>query len=651
MNKNREEYETLEIRGRHSEEERDIWIFIAFSLGFTIFLSILLDRLFEGVSLGFIIPILNEPATVTSILYHVVVFVVGIYVGYMGLKELIVEKRFSVEFLMSIAALGALYLDFLFEGATVLLLYSLSEYFEDYIEDRARKTVEKLSKYMPDQARVLENGSEKTIHVKDVKPGMIVLVKPGERIPLDGVIVDGSSYVDQSLVTGESVPVFKKMGDAVYAGTLSANGVLKINVTKKAEETLVSRIVKLVLESRERKASIERLIDKFARVYVPIVVSMAAFTAIVMPRITGSFEIWFYRSLILLVVSCPSAFVVSVPATMFTAITAAARKGVIIKGGVYIEKMARVKTMVFDKTGTLTLGKLKLSEIHTFNSHNGKRVLIYAAALEQYSNHPVAEAIVNRALEDGLEFRNLEVKEVREIPGKGILGIVNETKVIIGNKELMKEQGFDIEILNKIPERHARIIVSMNNLIIATFCVKDVVREDAIKAVKNLKANGVRTVMLTGDKTQIAEEIAKKLGINEFYGDLFPEDKLKIVDELKANDGLVAMVGDGVNDAPALAASDVGIAMGGGGVDVALESADIVLVKDELIQIPYIYKLSDKAVKIAKQNIIVSLGTKLILGVLGFLGLIPLWFAVATGDDGVTLILLLNTLRLAKMKI
>ena len=648
MNKKSKGHETSRIGGFHGEEEREIWIFIAIGLGLIVFLSILLDRLFEGVPLGFVIPVLNEPATVTSILYHISIFVVGIYVGYMGLKELVVERRFSVEFLMSVAALGAIYLDFLFEGATVLLLYSLSEYFEDYIEDRARKTVEKLSKYMPDQARVIEDGSEKTIHVKDVKPGTTILVKPGERIPLDGIVIDGSSYVDQSLVTGESIPVFKKSGDMVYAGTLNTNGVLRINVTKKAEETLVSRIVKLVLESRERKASIERLIDKFARVYVPIVVSLAAFTAIVMPRITGSFEIWFYRSLILLVVSCPSAFVVSVPATMFTAITALARKGVIIKGGVYIEKMVRVKTVVFDKTGTLTLGKLELVEIHTFNGYNEKQALMYAAALEQYSNHPVAEAIVNKALEEGLELRSFEVREVREIAGKGIVGFVNGTRVIVGNRELMKEYGFDLETLNKIPERHARIIISINNTIIATFCVKDVVREDAIEAIKTLKMYGIRTVMLTGDKTEVAEEIAKKLGISEFYGDLLPEDKLRIVDELRAKDGLVAMVGDGVNDAPALAASDVGIAMGGAGVDVALESADIVLVKDELVQVPYIYKLSGKSVKIAKQNIAVSLGVKLILGVLGFLGLIPLWFAVAAGDDGVTLLLLLNALRLIR---
>lgn len=648
MNKENTDHKAPKMREFSEEEEKEIWFFIAVSLGLIMFLSILLDRLFEGIPLGFIMPILNEPTTVTSILYHTSVFAVGVYVGYMGLKELIIERRFSVEFLMSVAALGALYLDFLFEGATVLFLYSLSEYFEDYIEDRARKTVEKLSKYMPDQARVLEDGLEKNVNVKDVKPGTTILVKPGERIPLDGVVIDGSSYVDQSLVTGESIPVFKKSGDMVYAGTLNTDGVLRINVTKKAEETLVSRIVELVLESRERKASIERLIDKFARVYVPIVVSLAVFTAIVMPRITGSFETWFYRSLILLVVSCPSAFVVSVPATMFTAITALARKGVIIKGGVYIEKMVKVKTVVFDKTGTLTLGKLELVEIHTFNGYDEKQALMYAAALEQYSNHPVAEAIVNKALEKDLELRSFEVREVREIAGRGIVGFVNGTRVIVGNRELMKEYGFDLETLNKIPERHARIIISINNTIIATFCVKDVVREDAIKAIKTLKRYGIRTVMLTGDKTEVAEEIAKKLGISEFYGDLLPEDKLKIVDELRAKDGLVAMVGDGVNDAPALAASDVGIAMGSAGVDVALESADIVLVKDELVQIPYICKLSNKAVKIAKENIAVSLGVKLILGVLGFLGLIPLWFAVAAGDDGVTLLLLLNTLRLIR---
>jgi len=632
------------------DEDRKIWIFIAISFGAIILVSTILDTFFSGLPLGFIIPLLNKPATVTSILYHVSVFAVGVYVGILGLKELIVEKKFSVEFLMAVAALGAWYLDFLFEGATVLFLYAISEYFENYIEDRARKTIESLVKYMPDEVRAISDGTEKTINVKDVDPGTIILVRPGERIPLDGIVIDGSSYVDQSLVTGESIPVFRKKGEAVFGGTLNTDGVLKIRVTKKAEETLVSKIIKLVMESRARKASIERLVDRFARVYVPIVIMLAAFTAIVMPQITGNFEVWFYRSLILLVVSCPSAFVISVPATLFTAITTAARKGAAIKGGMYVEKMDKIGTVVFDKTGTLTLGRLKLVEIHTFNEYDEKQVLMYAAALEQYSNHPVAGAIVNKASELGLDFKRLEVKDIKEIAGKGITGFINGSKIVIGNIELIKDNGLNLAILNTISEKHTRIIISIDDKIIATFCVKDVVRDDAIEAVRMLKESGIHTVMLSGDKTDVVEEIAEKLGINEYYGDLLPEDKLKIVDELRKKDRLVAMVGDGVNDAPALAASDVGIAMGGVGVDVALESADIVLVKDELTRVPYLHKLSKKTVKIAKQNIIVSLGVKVILGALGFLGMIPLWFAVAAGDDGVTLLLLLNTLRLVKVK-
>jgi len=376
------------------------WIYIAVGLGLTILLSTLLDWLTNGLPLDFNLPLLNEPATISRILYLASIILVASYVGYMGLKELIVERRFSVEFLMAVAALGATYLGFLFEGATVLLLYSLAEYFEDYIEDRARKTVEKLSSYMPEETTVIDAGFEKKMSVKQVKPKMTILVRPGERIPLDGIVIDGSSNVDQSLVTGESVPVFKKKSDAVYAGTLNTDGILKVEVAKEAGESLVSKIVELVIESRKRKATMERLIDRFARVYVPIIVALAVFTALFMPRIVGGpYQPWLYRSLILLVVSCPSAFVVSVPATFFTAITSAAKKGIIIKGGVYIEKMAKVKAVVFDKTGTLTLGKLGVKEINCFGVDNDQRALKYAAALEQFSKHPIAESIVRKASE------------------------------------------------------------------------------------------------------------------------------------------------------------------------------------------------------------------------------------------------------------
>jgi Cd2+/Zn2+-exporting ATPase len=629
---------------------KTFWIYLVLGLGLTILMSTLLSWFTVDILPSFYLPLLNKSATISEVLYYIATLLVASYVSYMGLKELVAEKRFSVEFLMAVAAFGAMYLGFLFEGATVLFLYSLAEYFEDYIEDRARKTIEKLSSYMPENTTVIEAGLEKKIAVKHVQPKMTILVRPGERIPLDGVVIDGFSYVDQSVVTGESVPVFKKKGDVVYAGTLSTDGVLKVKVTKGIEETLISKIVRLVTESRKRKATMERLVNKFARIYVPIIISLSVFTAVFMPWIVKEpYQPWLYRSLILLVVSCPSAFVVSVPATFFVAITSAAKRGIVIKGGVYIEKMAGVKVVMFDKTGTLTLGKPTVKEINCLGENADQRALKYAAALERYSRHPIAEGIVNKASELNIEFHKLDVKDVKEIPGKGIVGNVAGCRVAVGSKELMEKVGVkDLRLTQIEDEKHTKIYVSIDQCTPPTFCLVDEVRSDAVKAVEALRKEGIHVVMLTGDKKDVAQEIAEKLNMNDVYAELFPEDKLKILAQFKAKHGLVAMVGDGINDAPALAASDVGIAMGTGGVDVALESADIVLVKDELVRISYLHRLSKRAVKIAKENIGISLGVKLILGVLGFLGLIPLWFAVASGDDGVTLLLLLNTLRLTK---
>ena len=644
--------EKPELKEAVESRNKRLMVLLAAWLSLTIVVGGLLDLLAQGFSLGFAIPVLNVDATLSAVIYYVSVITAAVYIGIVGLKELVVEKRFSVEFLMAVAALGALYLGFLFEAATVLFLYALAEYFEGYIADRARRTVEKLSRFMPDKARVIINGAEASVSVNEVQPNMVLLVKPGERIPLDGNVVEGFSHVDQALVTGESVPVPKKVNDCVFAGTLNTSGVLKIAVTKRANETLVSRIVRLVVESGKRKASIERLVDRFAKVYVPIVIVLAVFTAAVLPQILGGgFEMWLYRSLILLVVSCPSAFVISVPATVFVAITIAARRGVIIKGGVYVEKLNRVKTVVFDKTGTLTLGRPGVHEVRSVE-RSEEEALAYAAALDQFSNHPVAQAIVRKAVERGVDISRLKVTDVTEVAGKGIVGYVDGNFVAVGNPELMKEFGCDCKQAYEISESdtHTAVCVSVGKAGLASVCVIDEVREDAVKAVDALKRRGVRTVMLTGDRAEIAQETAQALKIDEFHAELFPEDKLRIVEELKGEGGLVAMVGDGVNDAPALAASDVGIAMGAAGVDVALESADVVLVKDELAQVPYLAKLSEKTMQVAKQNIAASLVVKLILGALGLLGLTPLWFTVASGDDGVTMLLLLNTLRLEKVK-
>jgi Zn2+/Cd2+-exporting ATPase len=638
---------------QEKHEDRRIMIALALLLGVTILVAGLLDLVAKGVPLGFAIPVLNQSATISNIVYYIVVIASAVYIGYIGLRELFVERRFSVEFLMAVAALGAVYLGYLFEGATVLLLYCIAEYFEGYIQERARRTVEKLSTFMPDKARILINGTEKSVNVAEVTAGTIILVKPGERIPLDGNVVEGFSNVDQALVTGESVPVMKTVNDCVYAGTMSTSGVLKITVTKKADETLVSRIVKLVTESGRKKASIEKLVDRFAKIYVPIVIALAVLTAVVFPQVLGgTFQTWLYRSLILLVVSCPSAFIISVPATVFIAITIAAKRGVIVKGGVYIEKLARVKTVVFDKTGTLTMGRPAVHEIRSVERPEVD-ALAFAAAIDQFSNHPVARAIVRRAAEKGIDISKFKVTDVTEVAGKGIVGFVDGKFVAVGNPELMKEFGCDCKEAYEISENdtHTAVCVSVGKEGLASVCVVDEVREDALRAIESLKKKGIKTAMLTGDRAAIAKETADTLKIDEVHAELFPEDKLQIVEDLKGQKtGLVAMVGDGVNDAPALAASDVGIAMGAAGVDVALESADVVLVKDELSQIPYLVRLSEKTMTIAKQNIAASLVVKIVLGALGLMGLIPLWFTVASGDDGVTMLLLLNTLRLEKVK-
>lgn len=643
--------EKPEPKETNAYRNKRVLILLSTTLGLTIVIAGLLELFSNGVPLGFTVPFLNVNR-MSLLLCFVTVVIAAVYIGFVGLRELVLEKRFSVEFLMAVAAIGAVYLGSLFEAATVLFLYSLAEFFEGYIQQRARRTVEKLSSFMPDRVRVISNGSETSVSVNEVQADMTVLVKPGERIPLDGTVIEGFSNVDQALVTGESVPVLKAVNDCVFAGTLNTSGILKILVTKKADETLVSRIVKLVVESGKRKAPMERLVDRFAKIYVPVVILLAVFTAVLPPLIAGlRFQDWLYRSLILLVVSCPSAFIISVPATIFIAITIAARRGVIIKGGSYVEKLARIKTVVFDKTGTLTLGRPIVHEVRPVEKTQ-EEALAYAAALDQFSNHPVAQAIVRRAAEKGIDISKLKVTDVTEVPGKGIVGNVNGNFVAVGNVELMKEFGCDCKEAFEITQNdtHTAVCVSVGKEGLASVCVVDEVREDALKAIDALKKGGIKTAMLTGDRLEIAKETAQALKIDEVHAELFPEGKLKIVEEMKSKKGLVAMVGDGVNDAPALAASDVGIAMGAAGVDVALESADVVLVKDELAQVPYLMRLGEKTMGIAKQNIAASLVVKMILGALGLMGLTPLWFTVASGDDGVTMLLLLNTLRLEKVK-
>jgi len=636
-------------------ENKQVLVGFAIWIGITILVAELLNIFLKGIPLNIDVPYLNIPLTVSMILYYTVTLSAAIYIGVVGLKELIIERRFSVEFLMAVAGLGALFLDYRFEAATVLLLYCIAEYFEDYIQERAKRTIEKIARVIPERARLLANDKEVVIGVDEVETGSVILVRPGERIPLDGNVVEGFSHVDQALVTGESMPVPKKINDCVFAGTRNTGGVLKIAVTKKSTETLVSRIVELVIASQKHKASIERLVDRFAKIYVPIVIALAIFTAVGLPLIFNQpFSTWFYRSLILLVVSCPSAFIISVPATIFVAITVAAKRGIVIKGGIFVEKLAKVKHVVFDKTGTLTLGQQTVHEVHRVDiSRTEDEVIAYAAALDQFSNHPIAQAIVRRAIERNIELSKLKVTDVVEIPGKGIVGFVNDRHVAIGDLEFMSEIGCDCTDAFEVTagDIHTTVCISVGNQGLASICVVDELREGALVSIRNLHEQKIKTSMLTGDREDIAKDIAQSLGIDDVRADLLPEDKLVCIEDMKARGGLVAMVGDGVNDAPALTTSDVGIAMGTRGVDVSLESADVVLVRDELNAVPYLIALSSKAMAIAKQNIVGSLAIKFVLGGLGLLGLVPLWFTVMAGDDGLTMLLLLNTLRLERIKL
>lgn len=548
---------------------------------------------------------------------------------------------------MSIASLSALYIGYVFEASTVLLLFSIAEYLEVYIQDRAKKSVEGLVKYIPNTARVVKDGRTQTVDVDSITPGQFILVKPGERIPLDGVIVNGISNIDESLVTGESMPVPKKVGDEVYGGTLNLDGVLKIRVTKPRRESLVSKIVELVFQARARKARIENLVDRFVKYYVPIVIFMAVTTAFLPPLLLdGEFDTWIYRSLILLVIACPSAFIISVPATFFTSLTLSSRKGVIIKGGKYLEGLGKVDTILLDKTGTLTLGEPTLMLECRESIVEDSNALKYAAYLERFSNHPIASAFVKWAEESGVDLSGIEVRDVRELAGKGIVGYIEGSMVGVGNRELLKELGVENGLAAPDGDGHTKVYIVVEDKVVARVCLADRVREDAKKAIKELKRLGVRTIMLTGDKRYVAESVARELEVDKVYAELHPVDKLNILREFKGKFNGVVMVGDGINDAPALAEADVGVAMGDAGVDITLEAADVVLIRNILTHLPYLIRLGRKTREVALENIILSLGVKLVLGILGILGLIPLWIVVAIGDDGITLLLFGNIIRL-----
>lgn len=548
---------------------------------------------------------------------------------------------FDENFLMAIATVGALALGEYDEAVAVMLFYQIGEFFEDYAVDKSRKSVAALMDIRPDFAVVLKDGKEETVDPYDVNIGDTVLVKPGEKIPLDGTVIEGNSSVDTSSLTGEALPKDVEAGDEVISGCINLSGVIKIKVTSMFEESTVSKILEMVENASSRKAPVENFITKFAKYYTPVVVFSAVALAIIPPLVIAdaTFSTWIYRALLFLVVSCPCALVISIPMSFFSGIGAASARGVLVKGGNYLQILSKVNTVIFDKTGTLTTGKFKVDKIY---GDNPDELLALAAACEQYSNHPIAISI-----KEAYKGDIYTADDVQEIAGRGIKAVIDGKEVYAGNAKLMHELN-----ISNLPEATGTTLVHLaySDKYLGYISVTDTIKEDTVDGLKALKEIGVTDlVMLTGDNRETAEKVAEQAGITEVHANLLPENKVEIAEQIIDKGRITAFVGDGVNDAPVLARVDAGIAMGGLGSAAAMEAADVVIMDDNPKKISLAIRIGRKTVRLAKENIWFALIIKLLVLVLGALGLVNMWAAVFA-DVGVAVIAIANSMRALRVK-
>ncbi len=558
--------------------------------------------------------------------------------------------NYSISALMLLAIVGAIIIGEYVEAASLAFLFSLAELLEAYAVDRARNSLRELMKLTPDEAMVKRGNDEITLAVSDILVGEIFIVRPGEKIALDGTVASGESSVDQSPITGESVPISKKNDDVIYAGSINNEGYLEVKVTKNHENTTLARIIHLVEEAESKKAPIERFVEKFAKIYSPIVILLAIGVMTIPPFFLGeAFTPWFLKALTLLVISCPCALVISTPVSVVSALTSASRNGALIKGGIYLEQMSKIKVVAFDKTGTLTKGKLKVTDVRSFNGIPENEILYLAAALEQKSEHPIARAI--RAETNGKSLD--KISEFKAIAGKGVRGKLNGKNIIIGREELFLEEKYSLpeqELSTLQQAGKTTMLIGDDREIIGVIALADQVRDDAGPTIAQLKKSGRKVVMITGDNPETAKAIANKIGIEKYHAGLLPEDKVKIVQQLEKEFGKVAMVGDGINDAPALATATIGIAMGAAGSDAALETADIALMSDDLTKLIYLIALSKKANAVIQENTLAAILIKFTLAIGVFPGLVSLVVAVLVGDMGASLGVTTNAMRLARFK-
>ena len=556
----------------------------------------------------------------------------------------------GIDLLMIIAATGAVIIGEYAEGAMVLFLKDISMKLEVMASNRARHAIEALMDLRPEVALLKRNGGEVEVPVEEVSPGEVFIVRPGDRIPLDGIVVDGETTVDQSMMTGESVPVHKGYLEEVFAGTINLDGVLSVKTKRASTESMLSNILRMVHEAEERRSPTETIVNRFARYYTPLIIGIASLFAIVPPLLFNAPRVdSFYNALVLLVIGCPCAFTIATPVAMVSAITSASRNGVLIKGSTFIEKVNEAKVFAFDKTGTLTQGKLKVTDVVPYNVSR-EELLTVAATLEENSKHPIADAIKELALQEGIEIK--ETSDFQSQTGKGIEATIEHTGYCIGNLRLFNENEItcpedaiqELELQGK-----TTILVARDDEVIGIISLRDQRREGAKETISELKKSGMTVEMLTGDNETTAATIAEQLGFNGYHANLLPDDKLNAIEGLKSK-GVVIMIGDGVNDAPALATADVGIAMGGLGSDIALETADIVLLEDDLTRLNYLLRLSKSTLIRIKENIGISLGMKLVIVVLAAMGTISLWQSIILGDVGLALLVILNSFRISNVK-
>ena len=565
----------------------------------------------------------------------------------------------DINVLMVVAVAGAVAIGEIAEGAAVVFLFALSELLESWSVGRARRAIQALMALTPDTALVRRDDAWVEVAAVDVRTDETILVKPGQKSALDGEVTLGQSAMDQSPITGESIPVEKTVGDAVFAGAINGEGVLEIRVTKVAGDTTVARIIKMVEDAQQQRAPAQRFVDSFAKIYTPAVMGLAILLAIVPPLFfTQPWDVWIYRALVMLVIACPCALVISTPVSVVSGLAAMARAGVLIKGGAYLEALASLRALAVDKTGTITEGKPRVQEIIPWNDTSTTEILRVAASLDAQSSHPLAQAVVSHAAELAVALDT--ATDFQSITGRGARGTISGHTYFVGNHRLAHELGVctpELEIKLAEIEASARSVVIVGHQphgdcageVLGILAVGDTIRTEAREAIERIHAAGIRKiVMLSGDNTRTAQAIAKQAGIDEAYGDLLPDQKIEKVRELAREHGGVGMIGDGVNDAPALAAATVGFAMGAGGTDTAIETADVALIKDDLLMVAKAIRMGRRTVAVIRFNIIFALSVKAVFLVLALLGDTSLWLAVLA-DTGATLLVVANALRLLRI--